>query len=460
MTKDVRFWDQDSQPRASKPAETTNSVTNINSYAEKNLARGSLGSGSMDVPRKRKGRAWRMVAWVVALAALVVGVTLGLRRLKAAAPSVDRAGVWTDTVKRGTLIREVQGQGTLVPEEIRWLSAPAAGRVEKLPVKAGTTVTPDTILVELSNTDVELAALEAQRQLASSEAELANLAASLDNGKLAQESTLATLKSDLDDATRRAKADQELADKGFLSKLEMDQSRGRAAELAGRLAFEEKRLAALQRANAAQLDAQRAQLDRLRSIAEFRKHEVDNLKVRAGFAGVVQDIPLQVGQSVTAGSLLAKVVNPDKLKAELRIPETQVRDVTSGLLASIDTRNGVVVGKVSHVDPAAVAGTVKVDVEFDRPLPKGARVDLTVEGTIQLEKLDNVLQVGRPAFGEPNSLVKLWRLTSDGDAVRVPVQLGRTSVKSVEIVNGLNEGDIVVLSDMSQWDNVDRIRLH
>ncbi len=318
MTKDVRFWDRESQARAEKTERQTDSVVNLNGYADKKLAHGSLSSAGMDVPRKRRRRVWRVVAWTLVAAVVVArGDASDCAPCARRPHRLDRAGVWTGTKsKRGTLIREVQGQGTLVPEEIRWLSAPASGRVEKLPIKAGTVVTPDTILVELSNADVELAALEAARQLASAEAELANLAASLDNGKLAQESSLATLKSDLDDAVRRAKADQELADKGFLSKLEMDQSRGRAAELQGRLAFEEKRLAALERANAAQLDAQRAQLERMRSISQFRQHELDNLKVRAGQAGVVQDIPLQVGQSVIGGALLAKVVNPDKLKGE------------------------------------------------------------------------------------------------------------------------------------------------
>jgi multidrug efflux pump subunit AcrA (membrane-fusion protein) len=326
-------------------------------------------------------------------------------------------------------------------------------------IQPGAAVKEDTVIMELANPDVELAALEAQRNVASAEAELTNLGATLDGGRLAQESQIATLRSNLEDAKRRAEADQDLANKGFLSKLELDQSRDRAEELKGRLAFEQKRLGAIGRGNSAQIAAQRGEVERLKQIAEFRQRQVDGLKVRAGVAGILQELPLQAGQSVVQGAILARVAKPEKLKAELRIPETQAKDVTIGQKALIDTRNGVVPGKVSRIDPAAVAGTVKVDVALEGELPRGARPDLTVEGTIELERLENVLHVGRPAFGDANSTVKLFKMVTPDEAERVTVQLGRTSVKTVEIVNGLKEGDRVVLSDMSQWDNVDRIRL-
>jgi hypothetical protein len=415
----------------------------------------------MDIPRKKKSKTPRYVAYAVSAAVVVGGATLGLARLRAAAPTVERGAIWPDTVKRGTMVREVQGQGTLVPEDIRWLTAVAPARVERILALPGAVVKADTVLIEMSNPDVELAALEAERQVASGEAGLTNLAAQLDGQRLAQESTVATIKSNLENARGRATADQDLANKGFLSKLELDQSRNAAVELDGRLAFERKRLEAIARANGAQLASQKAEVERLKSIAQFRRAQVDQLKVKAGVDGILQEMPLQVGQSVITGALIAKVAKPDKLKAELRIPETQVKDVTIGLRARVDTRNGIVEGKVTRIDPAATNGTVRVDVSFTGELPKGAmRPDLTVEGTIELERLDNILYVGRPAFGDAGAQVKLFKIVDGGDeGVRVPVQLGRTSVKTVEIVSGLAEGDQVILSDMSQWDNVDRIRL-
>jgi multidrug resistance efflux pump len=412
---------------------------------------------SMDIPRKPRRKSLRWVTTAVVVAVVIGGATFGLSRLKAAVPTVE--SVWPDTVKRGTMIRQVQGQGTLVPEEIRWISAASNGRVERIVIRPGTAVTEDSVIVELSNPDVELAALEAQRQVAAGQAELVNLQASVEGARLAQESSVATLKSSLDDAGRRAKADQDLADKGYLSKLELDQSKDRASELDGRLAFEKRRLGEIQKGNGAQVEAQRAQVERLKSIAEFRQKQVDALHVRAGVTGILQELPLQEGQAVTQGALLAKVAKPDKLKAELRIPETQIKDVAIGQKATIDTRNGLIEGKVSRIDPASTNATVKVDVTFTGELPKAARPELTVEGTIELERLENVLYVGRPAFGEPGATVKLYKMTGDGEAVRVPVVLGRTSVKTVEIVNGLAEGDTVILSDMSQWDNYDRVKV-
>jgi multidrug resistance efflux pump len=365
-----------------------------------------------------------------------------------------------DTVKRGPMVREVLGQGTLVPEEVRWIAAKTPARVERVLVKPGATVTTETVLLELANSDVVLQSLEADRQLAQAQAELINLIASLKGQQLAQQSVVATLGSELSDARRRARADNELARKGFLSPLEQGQTEDRARELTGRLEFERKRLQAHTQGVNAQVEAHKAQVARLRSIAEFRRQEVEDLKVRAGTNGVLQELPLQPGQSVAGGALLAKVARPDRLQAEVRIPETQAKDVRIGQKAVIDTRNGLIPGHVSRIDPAALAGTVKVDVTLDGALPDGARPDLNVEGTIEIERLARVLYVGRPAFGQPEATVGLFRLAPDGvHAERTPVKLGRTSVKNIEIRSGLKEGDRVVLSDMAQWDHVDRIRI-
>jgi HlyD family secretion protein len=425
------------------------------------LARDSLLAPAVDIPRERPKRTKRYVVYGCIGAVAVFGSAFGLRRLRAAAPTVDSSVLWFGTVKRGSMLREVQGQGTLVPEDIRWLTAITAGRVERVPVLPGAKVEPDTVLIELANPDVQLAALEADRQVAEAQAQLANMEATLNSQRLAQESAIATLRSDLGDAKRRAQADDELARKGYLSELEHGQTRDRASEMAGRLDFEEKRLASQQKGIAAQVAAQRAQVERLRKVAEFRHQQVDALHVKAGVGGVLQESPLQPGQSVTIGQLLAKVANPTRLKAEVRIPETQAKDLAIGQPAKIDTRNGIIAGKVSRMDPGATQGTVRVDVRLEGELPPGARPDLTVEGTIELEHLNNVLYVERPAFGQPHSTVGLFKCEKDGDiAERVPVKLGASSVKTVEIQGGLAEGDRVVLSDMSQWDHTDRIRLH
>jgi HlyD family secretion protein len=424
------------------------------------LAQESLQRPLVDIPRERPKRTRRYVAYGAIAAVVVFGSVFGLRRLRAAAPTVDSSVLWFGTVKRGSMLREVQGQGTLVPEDIRWITAITAARVERVPVLPGAKVDADTVLIELANPDVQLAALEADRQVSEAQAQLANMEATLNGQKLQQESAIATLKSDLGDAKRRAQADEELAKKGYLSELERGQTRDRASEMAGRLDFEQKRLESQQKGIAAQITAQRAQVERLHKVAEFRHQQVDALHVKAGVPGVLQESPLQPGQSVVLGQLLAKVANPTRLKAEVRIPETQAKDLAIGLPAKIDTRNGVISGKVSRIDPAATQGTVRVDVRLEGELPPGARPDLTVEGTIELEHLTNVLYVERPAFGQPHSTVGLFKVEKDGDiAERVPVKLGASSVKTVEIQGGLGEGDKVVLSDMSQWDHTDRIRL-
>jgi multidrug resistance efflux pump len=434
---------------------------NMTDFVKPDLPRTTPSFGvSNDIRRTPPRRGRRRLILVLIASACVIGLTLGLRRLRAAAPTVDRSVVWIDQVKRGPMLREVQGQGTLVPVEIRWITAVAPARVDRVRVLPGTKVDPDTVLVDLLNPEVELAALEADRQLAQAQADLVNLGASVTNQRLAQESVVAGLDSEHQEAARRAQADQVLAKKGFLSDLEMATSRDKESTLSGRKSFEEKRLTALQKGIGAQVQAMRQQVERLRAIADFRHKEVEALHVRAGVAGVLQDLPLQPGQSVAVGAVVAKVAQPDKLKAELRVPETQAKDVQLGQKATVDTRNGIVVGKVARIDPAAVSGTVKVDIQFSGPLPAGSRPDLSVEGTIELERLESVLYVGRPAFGQPDASVGLFKLNADGDeATRTEVKLGKASVRTIQVRGGLVEGDRVILSDMTQWDGAERVRL-
>jgi multidrug efflux pump subunit AcrA (membrane-fusion protein) len=414
----------------------------------------------MDVPRPIKARPrTRRIVVVVAGLAAIVAVTLGLRWLTGRAPEIDQDALWIGTVSRSELRLEVRGQGRLVPEEIRWASAPMAARVERVLVQPGAEVVADAILIELSNPDAELAVLDAEREVASAEAELARLGATLDTARLAQESAIAALGSDHAIADRRAAVDAEMAEQGVLSTLESAESADRATQLEGRVAFEKKRLSAMRRSDSAQLEAQRGEVERLRELARFRRRQLDALKVRAGAAGVVQQVAVEVGQTVTVGAPLAKVVRPDRLKAELRIPETAAEDLAIGLPATIDTRSGVVTGEVIRVDPAAKNGSVTVDVSLTGALPKAARPDLTVDGTIELARTGAVLHVARPAVGEAHATASIFKLTADGEAVRVPVTFGRASVEEIEITAGLVEGDRVILSDMSRWDGHDRLRL-
>ena len=365
-----------------------------------------------------------------------------------------------DQVKRGPMLREVKGPGTLVPEQIRWITAETAGRVEKIAIRPGAKVDAGTALLELTNPDVQLQALEAERQLASAQAEFIQLEATLETQRLQQQSQLATLKAEAQDAERRAKANEDLAKKDYIPTLDAQQSRERSDELGARMQFEQKRLGVISGSMTKQLHAQREQLDRLKAVAEFRRAQVASMQVKAGGEGILQELPLELGQWVVPGTLLAKVVQPDRLKAELRISETQAKDITLGQRASIDTRNGLVEGKVSRIAPAASQGTVLVEVALEGKLPKGARPDLNVEGTIELERLDNVLFTGRPAGAQPEAAVELYRLAPGQDeAERVKVKLGRSSVNTIEVLDGLKEGDRVILSDMSSWNNPERVRL-
>ena len=416
----------------------------------------------MDIPREsaiRKRRLRRLIYLAVGLLA-IGSVSLGLSRLKPAAPSVDKATVWVDTVKRGPMLLQVRGLGSLVPEEIVWIPATIDGRVVRRFILPGTPVKADTVIMELANPEQEQATLDAEWQLKAAEAQYKSLKAQLDSQLLDQKAAAATVQSDYIEANLNAEKDAELAKLGLGAELNAKVTRAKAEALATRNDIEKQRLAVSAASVKAQLDAQQARVEQLRALDGLKKAQLDSLRVRAGADGVLQELEVEVGQRVTEGTILAKVVQPTKLKAELKIPETQAKDVQIGQSASTDTRNGIIPGHVMRVDPAVQNGTVTVDVKLDGPLPKGARPDLSVEGTIELENLADVVYVGRPAFGQPNSTVGIFKLDEDGKgANRVQVKLGRASVNSVEILGGLEPGDKVILSDMSQWDAFNRIRL-
>jgi multidrug resistance efflux pump len=387
-------------------------------------------------------------------------MTLGLRSLKPAAPEVDRASVWIDSVQKGPLVIEVRGPGTLVPERIRYISAVTAGRVERRLAEPGEAVKAETVLLELSNPDVQLEALESERQLTVAQADRVNLKADLETQRLNQEGVVATAKSAYLDAKRTAEASEGLAQKELISASDAARARERVEELATRYQVEEQRLAVMVGAADSQLTLQREQVGRLRDVTNFQRFRVRSMEVKAGADGILQELPLEVGQWAQSGATLARIVEPGKLKAVLRIPETQAKDVAIGQPASIDTRNGLAKGQVRRIDPAVQNGTVTVDVSLEGELPRGARPDLSVDGTIQVERLDNVLHVGRPAYGQANSAVGLFRLVGDGtEAVRVNVRLGRTSVNTVEVLGGLQPGEKVIISDMSRWDSYERVRV-
>lgn len=414
----------------------------------------------MDVPRNpapRKRRRWLLGGGAAAGLALV---TVAVSRLEPAAPTVDRAAIWTDTVQRGTMVRQVRGPGTLVPEQIRFISAVTAGRVERVFAQPGVQVDSGTVLLELSNPDVARQTLEAERQLAAAEAELVNMRAGLENQRLGQEAAVEAARSARREAERQLAVGKGLAREELIPRVELAQAEDRATETEDRLDIEEKRLRFLSQSMEAQVSGQRSQVERLRGLVAFQREQAESMRVRAGTRGVLREMPLQEGQWVNPGENLAVVVQPGRLKAELRIPETQARDLAVGQPAAIDTRNGVVAGRVARIDPAVQNGTVTVDVALTGPLPRGARPDLSVDGTVEIERLPNVLHVGRPAYGDAESTVGLFRLGPDADeALRTNVRLGRSSVNTIEIRGGLREGDVVILSDMSQWDSAERVRL-
>lgn len=413
----------------------------------------------MDIPRKPVKSKRRYVFAGLAVGALAF-TTVGLARLKPAAPSVDKAAVWDDVVERGTMVIQVRGPGTLVPEQIRWVAALTAGRVERRLVLPGTEVDSGTVLLEMSNPDVQLQLLDAERQLSSAEAQLASLHTNLHSQRLSLEASVATVKTQYADAKRNLELQEELFKEELGSAAELQRSREQMQELEERLRAEEEQLKLSTESIEAQLATQRDQVERIKRIVAFQRGRVASMRVVAGVDGVVQDIPLEEGQWVNPGETLARVVQPGRLKAVLRIPETQARDVVIGQKALIDTRSDTIAGQVVRIDPAAQNGTVGVDVALRGELPRSARVDLTVDGVIEIERLEDVLHVGRPAFGQANSMVGLFKVVENGDAaIRVNVRLGRSSVQTIQILDGLEEGDTVILSDMSAWDSVDRVRL-
>ena len=418
----------------------------------------------MDIPRqdkaKRKRQLRNVLLGVLAVAA-IGAITVGLTRMKPAAPGVERSTQLIDTVKRGEMLRQVRGNGTLVPQKVRWIPAPAEGRVENVLVQPGVEVTPDTVIAEMVNPQLEQEAQDAEYQVKAIEADMDNLRVKLESDRMTQQAATAGVQSEYSQAKLQLDTDEQLAKDGLIPALTLRLSRVRVQELQNRLKIEQDRLGINAKAITAQIAAQQARVEQLRALARLRSSQVSSLKVVAGTAGVLQEVSVQVGQQLQAGANIARVADPTSLKAELRVAETQAKDIALGQHAEIDTRNGVVPGHVVRVDPSSHEGTVGVDVFFDGPLPQGARPDLSVDGTIELERLANVLYVGRPAFGQGQSTVGMFRLEPDGQtAVRVPVQLGRSSVNSVEVVEGLREGDQVILSDTSQWDKYDRIRLN
>ena len=388
-------------------------------------------------------------------------VIVAVSRLEPAAPSVDRDTVYLDTVQRGPMVRQVRGTGTLVPEELRWIPATTEGTVERIVIQPGAAVTPTTTLVELSNPELEQTALEAELNLRAAEARYRNREVELESQILAQRSQLATVESELTQALLQAEADALLAPDGLVSSIQLKQSQSRARELETRHELEQERLPIARESVDIQLAAEQADVDRLKTLWQLRLDQVDDLQVRAGITGVLQQVPLDEGQRVMAGTNLARVGDPSHLKAELRIAETQAKDMQIGQSASIDTRNGIIPGHVVRIDPAVENGTVTVDVALDGDLPRGARPDLTVDGTIELERLEDIVFVGRPVFGQEDSVVSLFIVNAEtGAATRARVGLGRASVNTIEVREGLAPGDRVILSDMSAWDAFDRIRLN
>jgi len=419
---------------------------------------------TMDIARPDLKRTKARRQWVIGIvAAIAVAVTVYfVSRLKPGAPEVDRASIWTDTVKNGPLLRQVRGPGTLTPREdkLRLIPSQTAATVVRILVLPGARVSQDTPLMELVDPQVSQELLDAQLQLKAAEADLVNTKAKLQSDLMTQRASAATVTQDEKQAKLQAETDKHLYDLGVISGLTYSASKGKAEELNTRNGIEGQRLTLNERAIQTQLAVQQTKVDQARALLDLKQKQQAALTVRAGINGVLVDLPHQVGEHIDVGTTLAKVVQPDQLKASLKIPETQARDISIGQPAEVDTHNGVIEGKVMRIDPAVVNGTVTVDVELAGDLPQGARPDLSVDGTINLENMGNVLQIGRPANGAENSTISLFKLNSDGKtAVRVPVQVGRGSVNNLRVLNGLQAGDTVILSDMSKYDNTDRIRL-
>ncbi|PYQ82499.1 MAG: RND transporter [Acidobacteria bacterium] len=416
----------------------------------------------MDIARPsnaRKKRIRQIVYGGVSLLVIAL-VTVGLSRLKPAAPTVERAVVWPDSVKRGPMVRQVRGLGTLTPEDIRWIPATTQARVEKIVLRPGTPVKHDAVILELSNPQLDQQLQDAQLKLQSTEAALANIKVQLSNDLLAQKAAGAGIEADYNKAKMQAQMNEELAKDQLVSALVLKQSQVDAEQLGVRNQIAKEQLASKAESTRAQIAVAQSAVDQAKAVVALAQRQHDELKVRAGIDGMLQLVPVEEGQQVAPGTNLARVANPTRLKAEIKIAETQAKDIQLGQKAEVDTRNGVVDGRVARIDPSVINGTRTVDVTLIGGLPKGAVPDLSVDGTIELERLNDVLYMGRPAFGQEQSVVGLFKIGSDGvNAERVQVKLGKSSVNTVEVLSGLKVGDQVILSDMSAYDAYDRIRL-
>jgi multidrug resistance efflux pump len=421
--------------------------------------------GCMDIPRDesvlKNKRRNRLIITIAAVFVLVL-ITLGVSRMKPASPTVDRSSIWPETVKRGPMLRQVRGLGLLVPspEDIRFIPAETDVRVERILVLAGTPVKPDTVILELSDPRIVQEAMDADLQLKAATAEYQNLKVKLEGDLLTQKAGAATVSADFQDVKRQYESNQELVKIGVLSEQALKSSQGKAQELGIRNQIEVERIAMNTKAVNTQLAVQEAKIEQMKALSDLKHKQLAALRVQAGISGVLQELPVQVGQRAAQGTILAKVVQPEHLKAELKIPETQAKDIQIGQEAEVDTHNGVVSGTVMRVDPAVQGGTVTVDVKLEGQLPKGARPDLSVDGVITLERMNDVMYMARPAFGQEKSTIMIFRMEPDEKtAIRTQVELGRGSVATVEIIRGLKVGDKVIVSDMSRWDNTDRIKL-
>lgn len=410
-----------------------------------------------ELKKKRKRKQAALAGAAVLVVALLAAFVFSL---DPALPEVDRDAAWIDTVERGSFTREVRGPGSLVPRVVRWIPAASGGRVERVVVKPGVAVQPDTVLVEMSNPELVQQLEEARWSAEAAQADRASLAAELERAFLDARSGLAALEADAESARLQADAEKTLSEQGVVSTIQYRQSELRAAQLETRVEFERQRVDRLDASHAAQLSAEDARVEQARRLVARRERQVEDLRIRAGMTGVLQEIAVEPGQQIQLGANVARVAQPDELIAELRVAETQAREIQLDQTVRIDTRNGIVPGRVIRIDPAVQDGTVQVDVALTGAPPPGARPDLSVDGTIELERLEDVLHVGRPANGQPESSVSLFRLVEDDIAERIRVELGRASVGRIEVAAGLNPGDRVILSDMSRWSEADRVRLN
>lgn len=410
-------------------------------------------------PEARRRRRWQRLRLPLIVALVVVSAGVAVSQLAPAVPSVEGSGLWIDTVQRGELVREVRGTGTLVPVDIAWIPAAADGQVQRVLLRPGADVLPETVLLELYNPTLAQQVVDTRLQLEAAQARLRKADSDATLALLSQEALVAQAEASLEEARSDAEADAMLLEDGLVSELQQRRSAARARASRIQLDAEQKRFALSTRMRPAQLAEQEAEVQRLRTLVQLRQEQLDRLHVRAGMRGVLQAVPVEVGSQVSAGTNVARVANPDDLKAQVRVPETQARDVQIGQIARVDTRNGIVTGQVARVDPAAVNGTVLVDISLTGELPRGARPDLSVDGIIEIERLGDTLHVGRPAAGQEQGTLSMFRIDDQGLATRVQVTLGKGSVRAIEVVDGLRAGDRVILSDMSSWDQVDTLRV-